>query len=102
MMLDNGCPQLQEGIHYKAMGLEWYWGIVMTFSYYPGIDDGNNTNWLYTISLSALPADHGIPPATHGISVLPPSPDKSKMLPPPTVSTEGKEWKWMSGTLEGL
>jgi hypothetical protein len=25
-LLDNGCPQLEEGIDYKAMGLQWYRG----------------------------------------------------------------------------
>jgi hypothetical protein len=97
-LLHNGCPQLEEGINYEAMGLKWYRGLVMALRYYPGMDDCNNANWLRTISPSVPPADHGIPPADHAItpadhaiSVRPPSPDKSKMLPPPTPSTKGKE-----------
>jgi len=63
----------------------------MPFSYYPGMDDGNNPNRLHTISPSVLPADHGILPADHGISIPPPSHNKSKMLPLPIPSTKGKE-----------
>jgi hypothetical protein len=77
----------------------------MSLSYYPGLDDHDNTNRLCTISPSVPPADHwilptdhgilpaghGIPPADHGISEPPPSPKESKMLPPPTPSTKGKE-----------
>ena len=37
-MLDNGCPQLEEGIDYKAMGLKLYRGLVMPPGYYPGMD----------------------------------------------------------------
>jgi hypothetical protein len=83
-LLDNDCPQLEEGIDYEAMGLKWYRGLVMPLSYYPGMDDRNHANRLHTISPSVPPADHGIP-------VPPPSPDKSKMLPPPTPSIKGKE-----------
>jgi hypothetical protein len=39
MMLDDGCPQLEEGINYKDMGLKRYRGIVMAFGYSPGMDD---------------------------------------------------------------
>jgi hypothetical protein len=108
-LLDNGCPQLEEGINYEAMGLKWYRGLVMPLSYYPGMDDCNLANRLRTISASVLPADHGIPPADygippadHGISVPPPSPDTSKMLPPPTPSTKGKEKEKDESNVGGL
>jgi len=90
-MWDNGCPQLEEGIDYEAMGLKWYRGLLMPHSYYPGMDDHDHTNWLHTISPSVPPANHGTPPADHGIPVPPPSPAQSKMLPPPTPLTKGKE-----------
>jgi hypothetical protein len=61
MLLDNGCPQLEEGIDYEAMGLNWHWGLVMPLAYYTGMDDRNNTGRLCTISPSVLPADLGIP-----------------------------------------
>ena len=83
-LLDNGCPQLEEGIDYEAMGLKWYRGLVMPLGYYPSMDDRDHANRLRTISPSVPPADHEIP-------VPPPSPDKSKMLPPPTPPTKGKE-----------
>ena len=50
MLLDDGCPQLQEGIDYKAMGLKQYCWLVMPLGYYPVMDDRNNTNRLRTIS----------------------------------------------------
>jgi len=45
-LLDNGCPQLEEGINYEARGLKWYRGLVMPLSDYPGMDDRNNANRL--------------------------------------------------------
>jgi hypothetical protein len=30
--LDNGCPQLEDGIDYKATGLNWYPGLLMPLS----------------------------------------------------------------------
>jgi len=68
MLLDNGCPELEEGIDYEAMGLKWYWGLVMPLSYYPGMDDHNHANQLGIISSS-------VPPADHEISGPPPSPN---------------------------
>jgi hypothetical protein len=94
-LLDNDCPQLEEGIDYEAMGLKWYRGLVMPLSYYPGMDDRNHANRLHTISPSVPPADHGIP-------VPPPSPDKSKMLPLPTPSTKGKEQEKDESNVGGL
>jgi len=84
MLLDNGCPQLEDGIDYKAMGLKWYQGLVMPLGFYPGMDDRDHANQLHTISPSVPPADHEMP-------IPPPSPNKSKMLPPPTPPTKGKE-----------
>jgi hypothetical protein len=55
------------------------------------MDIPNNANQLHTISPSVTPADHAILPADHGISVPPPSPNKSKMLPPLAPSTTYKE-----------
>jgi len=115
-LLDNGCPQLEEGINYRAMGLKWYRGLVMPLSHYTGMDDGNNANWLRTISPSIPPAehgippadhgippaDHGIPPADHGLPVPPPSPDRSKMLPLPTPSIKGKEKENDESNIGGL
>jgi len=101
-LLDNGGPQLEEGINNEAMGLKWYRVLVMPLSYYPGMDDRNNANWLRTISPSVPPADHGIPRADHGIPVPPPSPDKSKMFPPPTPSINGKETEKDASNVEGL
>jgi len=101
-LLDNGCPQLQEGINYEARGLKWYRGSLMPLSYYPCMDDGNNVNRLCTISPSVPPDDHGIPPTNHGISVPPPSTDKSKILPLPTPSTKGKEKENDESNIGGL
>jgi hypothetical protein len=95
IMLDNGCPQLEDGIAYQAMGLKSYLGLVMPLTYYPGMDDCNNAHRLLTISPSVPPADPGIP-------VPPPSPDKSKMLPPPTPSTKGKEMEKDGTNVGGL
>jgi len=36
-LLDDGCPQLEDGVDYEAMGLNWHWGLVMPLAYYPGI-----------------------------------------------------------------
>jgi hypothetical protein len=122
-LLDNGCPQLEEGIKYEAVGLKWYPGLVMPLSYYPGMDDRNNANRLCTISPSVPPADHGIPPADHGIPpadhgippadhgippadhgipVPPQSPDKRMMLPPPAPSIKGKEKQKDESNVGGL
>jgi hypothetical protein len=90
-LLENGCPQLEEGIDYKAMGLNRYRGLVIPLKYYLGMDDRNIATMLHTISPSVPPADNGISPADHGKSVPPPSPDKSKIPPLPTPSTKGKE-----------
>jgi len=112
MLVDNGCHQLEEGIDYKATGLLSYQGLVMPLIYFPGMDDHKNTNRLHTILPSLPPADHiippaeqatvpvehgtlptdnGIPPADHRIHVLLSSHNQSKMLPPPTPPTKGKE-----------
>jgi len=88
----------------------------MPLSYYPGMDDRNNANLFRTISPSVPPADHGIPPADHGIPpadygippanhgrpVPLPSPDKSKMLPPPTSSIKGKKKEKDGSNVGGL
>jgi hypothetical protein len=42
------------------MGLKWSQGLVIPLSYCPGMNDGSNANRLRTISLSVLPAAHGI------------------------------------------
>jgi len=94
-MLDNGCPKLEEGIDYEAMGLKWYRGWLIPLSYYPGLDYRNYANWLWTISPSVPPPDSEIP-------IPPPSPDKSKMLPPPTPPTMGKEKETDEGNIGGL
>jgi hypothetical protein len=94
-LLDNDCPQLEEGNDYEAMGRKWYQGLVMPLCYYAGMDDRNNANWLRTISPSVPPADLGIP-------VPPPSPDQSKMLPPPTPSINGKEKEKDESTVGGI
>jgi len=83
-LIDNDCPQLEAWIDYKAMGLKRYRGLVMPLRYYIGMDDRNHADRLCTISPSLPPADHEIP-------VPPPSPDKRKILPPPTSPTKGKE-----------
>ena len=101
-LLDTGCPQLEEGINYDAMGLKWSQGLVMPLRYYPGMDDRNNANRLRTMTPSVPPADHRILPTDHGILVRPPPPDKSKMLPPPTPSIEGKEKEKDENKVGGL
>jgi len=115
-LLDTGCLQLEEGIDYEAMSLKWYWWLVRPLSSYPGMDDHDNANQLRTISPSVPPADNGIPPADlaispsdHGISpadhwipVPPPSPDKSRMLPPRTPSTVEKEMEKDGSNVGGL
>jgi len=111
-LLDYGCPQLKEGIDYEAMGLKWYGRLVLLLTDYPATDDRRNANALRILSPSVPPADHGIPPAdnvtcsadrgtppadhgiprtNHRIPVPPPSADISKILPPPTPSSKGKE-----------
>ena len=102
MLLDNGCLQLEEGINYKAIGLKWYRGLVMPLSYYPGMEDHNNANWLRTIPQSVPTADLGLSPATHWMSVPPPSPDRSKMLPPPSPSIKGNEKETDESNVGGL
>jgi len=94
-LLDNDCPQLEEGIDYEAIGLKCYQGLVMPLNYYPGMDDRNHANPLRTISPS-------VPPAEHDIPVPPPSPDKSRMLPPPTPPTKGKEKENDESNVGGL
>jgi hypothetical protein len=94
-LLENDCPQLEEGMDYKAMGLNWYWGLVMSLSYDPGMDDHNHANRLRTISPSVPPADHGIPVPLS-------SPNQSWMLPPRTASTKGKEKKKDESNIGGL
>jgi hypothetical protein len=74
----------------------------MPLNYYPGIENRNIANRLRTISQSVPPADHGIPPANYGISVPPSSPDTSKMPPPPTPLTKGKEKKKDAGNVGGI
>jgi len=101
-LLDNACPQLEEGINYEAGRLKWYQGLAMPLSYYPAMDDGNNANQLRTISPSVPPANHGILPADHGIPVPPPSPDNSQMLPPPTPSIKGNEKEKDESNVGGL
>jgi hypothetical protein len=101
-LLDNGYPQLEDGINYEAMRLKWFKGLVMPLSYYSGMDDRNNANRLRTISPSVLPSDHGIPPPDHRIPIPPPSPDKSKMLPPPTPSIKGKDKEKDESNVGGL
>jgi len=85
----------------------------MPLGYYPGMDDCNDTNQQDKISTSVPPAENGIPtvdsgtppaehgisPANHGLLVPPPSADKSKMLPPPTPSTKGKEEEKYGGNI---
>jgi len=83
-LLDNGCPQLEEGIDYEARGLKWYQGLVIPHVYNPRMDDCNHTNRLHTISPS-------VPPANHKIPIPPPSADISNMLPPPTPLTKEME-----------
>jgi hypothetical protein len=62
---------------------------------YPGMDDCNHTNQLHTIAPSVAPAGHEI-------SVPPLSPDMSKMLPPPTPPTKGKEMEKDASKVGGL
>ena len=130
MLLDNGCPLLEEGIDYEAMGLKSYQGLVMPFNYYPGMDDSISANRLHSISLSVppanhgiapadhetppanygtlpadhgiLPAHHGIPPANHGIPVPPPSPNECQILPPPTPSTKRNETEKDGSNVGGI
>jgi len=85
-LLDNGCPQLEEGIDYEAMGLKWYRGLVMPLGYYHSMDDSIHANQRDTIWPIVLPANNGIPPANPGIHIPPPSSDTSKTLP--LVSSE--------------
>jgi len=74
----------------------------MPRSYYPSMDDLNNANYLCTISPSVPPANHGIPLADHGISVPPPSSDKSKILPLRIQSTRGRAKEMYESNVGGL
>jgi len=60
-LLDNGWPQLEEGVNYKAMGLKWYREIVIPQGWYRGMDNRNHANRLGTISPSVPPAEHEMP-----------------------------------------
>jgi len=62
------------------MGLKWYRQSLMAFIYYLGIDDRISANWLCSILLPVLPADHVIP-------ISAPSTEMGVMLPPPTPPT---------------
>jgi len=101
-LLNYGCPELEDGINYEAMGVKWYRVLVIPLSYYPGMDDPNNTNQLRTISPLVPPAELGIRPADHGISIPPPSPDNSMILSPPSQSTKGKEKEKDESNVGGL
>jgi hypothetical protein len=89
-LFNNGCPQLEAGINYKARDLLQYRGLVRRLGDYPCMDDCNHANHANrrgTTSSSVLPADHEI-------SVRPPFPDKRTMLPspiPPTKTTEKRK-----------
>jgi hypothetical protein len=65
------------------MGLKWYWGLIMPFSYFPTMDEHNHANQLHTISPSELPANYQTP-----VPLV--SPNIRKLLPPPTPPTKGK------------
>jgi len=93
-LLHYGCPQLDEGISYEAMGLKWYCGLLMSHTHYPGIDDCNNANRLRTIS----PLE---PPANHEIPIPPPSTDKSKMLTTPTSPSKGEKKEKNESNIRG-
>jgi hypothetical protein len=80
MLIENSCPLLNEVINYEAIRLKWYRGSVMPLGCSPGRHYRDQANRLRTISPSVPPADHVIPG-------LPPSSDKSKMLPRRTPST---------------
>ena len=56
----------------------------MVLSNYSGMNDCNNANQHHIITPY-------VPPANYGIPKPPPSPDKSKMLPPPTPVSKGEE-----------
>jgi hypothetical protein len=66
-LLDNGCPQLEEGINYKAISLKWYQRFLMPPDLYPAMNDSDHANWHCTILPSVPPADDVTP-------VPPPSP----------------------------
>jgi hypothetical protein len=101
-LLDNRCPQLEYGIDYEAMGVEYYRGLLRPRNYCPSRDDHNNANQIRHISRSVPPANHEIPRADHGISVPPPSPYKSEMLPLPIQSTMGKAKELYESNVERL
>jgi len=84
MLLENGCPLLEEEIDCEGMGPKWYRGLSMPLRYYPGMDDRNHANWLHTISPWISPAKHEIP-------IPPPSTDMSKMLWSLSPPTKGKQ-----------
>ena len=96
-LLDIGCPQLEEGINYKFMGLKWYQGSLIQLGYYPGMNDSDYANWLRTISTS-------VPPADHATTAPPPSPDTRKMLPSQTAPTKkaAKELEKDGSNIRGL
>jgi len=94
-LLDIGCPPVKEEIKYKDIGLKSYRGLVMPLSYYPSLVNCNHTNRLCTISPS-------VPPANHDILFPPSSPDKSKMLPPPTPPTKWKTIEQDESTIGGF
>jgi len=60
-LLDNGCPQLEEEINYKAMGLKQFLQSLMPLGYHPHMDDCNHANQLCTISPSVPCANQKLP-----------------------------------------
>jgi hypothetical protein len=92
-LLDHGCPQLKEGIDFKAMGLTGYYMLVLPLGQYPGMNDRNHPNRIRTISPS-------VPPGNDEIPVTPRSTDNCNMLP----SQPHLRWemKMMGVTLEDL
>ena len=84
MMLDDGCSLLEDETDCKAMGMKWYWGVVMPLSYHPSMDNCNYADQHCTIPPSEAPVDHSIPVPRRS-----PKQCKVVQLPTPAATESG-------------
>jgi hypothetical protein len=108
-LFDKGCPQLEEGINYEAMGLKLYRGLVMPLSYYLGMDDCNNANRfgpshlqyrLPTIGYGRLTMEYRLP--TMGDPYHLHLPIRARLSHRQHHESRVKKRKMMTATLEGF
>jgi len=80
-LLDNRLPLLQTAIDYAALAQKWYWWLAMPCRWYHAMDVHN---YIYRHCILTL----SVPPAEHGIALLPPSPDQHRLIPSISTPTQ--------------